>query len=159
MSNPVESQGFPQTLFDIGGLTQGRAGAAICGTAGAALSPTALLNANWLLYPASPIYLFSVVVGTDTAITVAFGNVPGDPGWTPVTAQSCNFVVGLNGKFEAQALATGPGTGFTAHALPAGFYGEILAPGWFVLSNPQAIGLFTPKVAANMTATFRWAQM
>lgn len=159
MTLRIESQGVPHALFDIGGLTWGREGNCITGLAGASLAPTAIANANWALESASQIYLYSILFGTDTALTLTLYHRVTDPGYATVTKQSGNFAGGLNGTFEAQVVASAPVNVIYPIQLPAGFFGEILAPAWLTYGGGDAIVLSTPTVAANCTAAFRWAQM
>lgn len=161
MSSPYESQGAREGLWDIGSLVRGRQGACVAGSAGASLQPTVIANAMWQLGANVIAYCFSIVFGTDTAMTVTLWlNAAGISAYTPVHVQNLGYTSALNSSFQTNVAAVAPGVAvYSLHQLPAGFYGELLAPAWIAFGGDASILLTTPSVAANCTCSMRWAEM
>ena len=156
-----EGQGVPENLWDIASLTSSRLSACLAACAGLSLSPTALLPAWWELQSnGNHLYLHSILFDTDTAMTVTIGFIAFvfAGGWT--VGARMGFGAAVTGQIRGQVAAV-PAVGGTyfSRQLPAGFSGNLLAPGWIAFGSGNVILLSTPVLAANCTATFMWAEM
>jgi hypothetical protein len=144
--------GVRESLHDLGwALRYGYAN-----IASAALAPTASTPAIWVIYNSNTsLIIEGVRVSTDTALTMTLAYKVGDPGLTQLTTHGRNTgLQAAQATAEAQVTAVPSlqGTWLT-QPMQAASYIDILAGNWLYLANGWSALLYSPPVAANVTAT------